>query len=74
MHVTYKLYQSNGLIDGWTPTILHNPKQIYQFIIVHLSLSLMHCDVRQGVGVQVMRVVDYAHFALKKFESLSITL
>ena len=24
----------------------------------------MHCDVRQGVGAQVMRVVDYAHFAL----------
>ena len=34
----------------------------------------MHCDVRWGVGAQVMRVVDYVHFALHKFESLSITL
>ena len=33
----------------------------------------MHCNVRR-VGAQVMRVIDYAHFALNKFESLSITL
>ena len=30
----------------------------------------MHCDVRRGVGAQVMRVADYAHFARNKFESL----
>ena len=34
----------------------------------------MHCDVRRGIGAQVMTVVDYAHFAQNKFESLSITL
>ena len=28
------------------------------------DLAHMHCDVRQGVGAQVMRVVNYAHFAL----------
>ena len=34
----------------------------------------MHCDVRWGVGAQVMRVANYSHFALNKFESLIITL
>ena len=35
-------------------------------------LSILH-NVRRGIGAQVMRVIDYAHFALNKFESLSIT-
>ena len=34
----------------------------------------MHCDVRRGVGAQVMRAVDYALFAVQKFETLSIIL
>ena len=29
---------------------------------------------KRGVGAQVMRVVDYAHFALNKYRSLTITL
>ena len=42
--------------------------------IASCDLDHMHCDVRRGVGAQVMRVVDNAHFALNKFESLSIIL
>ena len=39
------------------------------------NLAHMHCDVRRGVGAQVMRVVDYAHFApLNKFVSWSIVV
>ena len=33
-----------------------------------------HYNVRHVIGAQVMRVVDYAHFAQNKFKSLSITL
>ena len=41
--------------------------------IACMQLSSMHCDVRQGVGAQVMRVVHHAHFGLNKLESLNIT-
>ena len=41
--------------------------------IASCDLDHMHCDVRRGVGAHVMRVVDYAHFSLNKFESLNIT-
>mgnify|MGYP000745292264 CR=1 FL=1 len=37
-----------------------------------LSSHALLCET--GVGAQVMRVADYAHFALNKFESLSIIL
>ena len=33
----------------------------------------IHCGVRWSIGAQVMRVIEYAHFALNKFESVSIT-
>ena len=36
-------------------------------------LSILH-NVRRGIGAQVMRVIDHAHFALNKFKNLSITL
>ena len=36
------------------------------------DLAHMHCGVIRGVGVQVMRVVNYAHFSLNKFESLPL--
>ena len=39
---------------------------------MRLSSHALRCET--GVRAQVMRVVDYAHFALNKFESLSITL
>ena len=38
------------------------------------SLAKAHYDVIQGVGVQLMRVIDYADFALKKFRGFNITL
>ena len=37
------------------------------------TITSMHCNVRRGIGAQMMRVVNYAHFALNKFESLKIT-
>ena len=39
---------------------------------MRLSSHALRCET--GVGAQVMRVAGYAHFALNKFESLSITL
>ena len=38
------------------------------------DLACTHYNVRQGVGAQVMRVVDHAHFSLKKFGNVSMTL
>ena len=37
------------------------------------NLTHNHYDVRQGIGPQLTRVVNYAHFALNKFGVLSIT-
>ena len=42
--------------------------------LLSCDLARMHWDVRRDVGAQVMRVADYAQFALNKFESQSITL
>ena len=42
--------------------------------IASMPLSHTHCDVRQGVGAHVMRVVNYAYFALNKWESKCHTL
>ena len=38
------------------------------------DLAHMHCNVRRGVGAQVMRVVDCTHFALNKSGRLRITI
>ena len=38
------------------------------------NLAHTHCNVRQGIAAQVMRLVDYAHFARNKLGSISITL
>ena len=34
----------------------------------------MYWDVKQDVEAQVMKVIDYAHYVLNKFDSLSVTV
>ena len=41
--------------------------------VIQTKVAHIHCNVRWGVGAQVVIVVDYARFPLNKFESLSIT-
>ena len=40
--------------------------------LLSCDLARMHCNVKRGIGAQVMRVVDYAHFA--RLGNLSITI
>ena len=72
LHLTTKPYSSqNGEFNRthqyMLEVILFEP-------LLPWDLTHMHCDVRWGVGAQVMREVDYAHFALNKSESQCITL
>ena len=50
-----------------------------ELIACLVSEPLLQCDlvhthfyVRQGIGAQVIRVVDYVHFAQKMFKILNI--
>ena len=51
-------------ILGWTRIHTHE----YMLEPIPLSairtITSMHCNVRRGIGAQMMRVVNYAHFAL----------
>ena len=38
------------------------------------DLAHTHYNVTHGVGVQVMRIINYAHIVVNKFRSLSITV
>ena len=74
VHLTTKPYFSQ---NGETVHIdtCYNPSRYLSFEqLLQWDLAHMHCDVSRGVGAQVMRVVDYAHFAQNKSESLSIIL
>ena len=48
----------------------------HRYMLEPIPLSSIRtiASMRRGVGAQVMRVVDYAHFALNKSKSLSIIL
>ena len=70
LHLTTKPYSSQN-----RETVHIDPSRYLPFKpLLPCDLAHMHCDVRGGIGTQVMRVVDYAHFSLNMFESLSITL
>ena len=74
---TLSLNKFGSMTKGWTLTSIHvrtYPLYCPFEPLLLCSLTHTHYDVRHGVGAQVMRVIDYAHFALNELRSLSITL
>ena len=50
------------------------PIMLFAKPLLPCDLAHTHYDMRRGIRAQVTRVVNYAHFALKTFGSLSITI
>ena len=70
LHLTTKPYSSQN-----RETVHIDPSRYLPFKpLLPCDLAHMHCDVKWGVGPEVMRVVGYAHYALNKFKYISITL
>ena len=68
-HILWCMRKSYTLMYVRTHVVVLPFEQLFLCV-----LAYMHCDVSWGIGAQVIRVVDFAHFALNKFESLTISL